>query len=95
MIHEAADEGDHFALEVFDYTGMILGQSLADAVALTSPQAIIFFGGLARAGALIIDPVKKYLEENLLTIYKNKISLLPSALPDADAAILGASALVW
>ena len=95
MVHEAAAQGDAFALELFDFTGKILGQCLADAVAITSPQAIIFFGGLAKSGDLLITPVRKFLEANLLHIYKNKVALLQSALPDADAAILGASALVW
>ncbi len=94
-IHEAALLGDKMALEIFDYTGRILGQTLADAVTVTSPQAIIFFGGLARSGKLLLGPVQKYMEENLLRIYKNKIAIIPSDLPDADAAILGASALAW
>ncbi len=95
IIQEAAQQGDAFALEIYDYTGKILGQSLADAVAITSPEAIIFFGGLARGGSLIIDPTRKHMEENMLHIYKNKVALLQSTLPDADAAILGASALLW
>ncbi|MCB9045764.1 MAG: ROK family protein [Chitinophagales bacterium] len=94
-IHEAALAGDKLAIEIFDYTGKILGQTLADAVAITSPQAIILFGGLAKAGDVLYGPVKKYMEENLLSMFKDKIELLPSALPDADAAILGASALAW
>lgn len=94
-IHEAALAGDELAIEIFDYTGMILGRTLANAVAITSPQAVILFGGLARAGEVLFDPVKKYMEENLLSVFKNTVELLPSALPDADAAILGASALAW
>lgn len=94
-IHTAAEKGDRLALEIFEYTGRILGQTLADAVAITSPQAIIFFGGLARAGGLILEPTHRYMEANLLRIYQNKVQLIPSALPDTDAAILGASALVW
>ena len=94
-IHIAAEKGDPFALELFEYTGEILGRTLADVVAITSPEAIIFFGGLAKAGDLILDPAKRHMEENLLRVFKNKISFLPSALTDADAAILGASALVW
>lgn len=94
-VHHAAENGDALALEIFDFTGKILGQTLADAVAITSPQAIIFFGGLAKSGELIFRPVRKYLEASLLRIFKNKIAILHSALPDADAAILGASALVW
>jgi len=95
MIQDAAQHGDQLALEIYEYTGKILGQALADAVAITSPQAIIFFGGLARGGDLILKPVRRHMEDNMLHIYKNKVALLLSALPDADAAILGASALVW
>lgn len=94
-VYDIALTGDKLALDVFDYTGMLLGQTLADVVAITSPQAIIFFGGLAKAGDLLLKPVKKHLENNLLHIYKGKVELLLSALPDTDAAILGASALVW
>ena len=94
-IFEAAEKGDAMALELFEYTGKILGQTLADAVAITSPEAIIFFGGLAKAGDMLMRHVQRYTEANLLNVYKNKVSLLYSALPNADAAILGASALVW
>lgn len=94
-IHDAAQAGDKLALDIFEYTGMILGQSLANAVAITSPQAIIFFGGLAKAGDILLKPVRKHLEDNLLFVYQGKVELIPSALPDADAAILGASALAW
>ena len=94
-IDKAARKGDEIALEAFDYTGQVLGLKLADAVAHTSPEAIFLFGGLAQAGDLIFDPVRKYLEENLLNIYKNKVKVLPSKLPPGEAAILGSSALVW
>ena len=94
-IYEAAVQQDKLALDIFDFTGKILGQSLADAVAITSPEAIILFGGLAQAGPYIFEPTKKYLEDNLLIIYKNKIKLLPSELKESDVAILGAAALVW
>ncbi len=94
-IHEAAMAGDQLAIEIFDYTGMILGRTLANAVAITSPQAVILFGGLAKAGEVLYLPVKKYMEESLLSVFRNTVEILPSALPDADAAILGASALAW
>ncbi len=95
MIHEAALQGDAFALEVFEYTGKILGQTLADVVVITSPEAIIFFGGLAQAGDLLFKHVRRHMEDNMLNIFKNKVAFVMSALPGADAAILGASALVW
>lgn len=95
MIDDAARKGDTLALEAFEYTGEVLGLKLADAVAHTSPEAIFLFGGLAQAGELIFEPVKKYMEEHMLNIYRDKIKVLPSELPPGDAAILGASALVW
>jgi glucokinase len=91
----AAEQGDKLALEIFDYTGKILGQSLADVVAITSPKAIILFGGLALASHFIFEPTKKYMEQNMLRIFQNKVLLLPSELHETDAAVLGASALVW
>ena len=94
-IYEAAQAGDEMALAIFDVTGKILGQALADAVAITSPQAIILFGGLAQAGSFLFGPTKQYFEDNLLIIYKNKIDILPSELKESDVAILGAAALVW
>jgi len=95
MIDEAARKGDIIAKEAFDYTGEVLGLNLANAIAHTSPEAIFLFGGLAQAGDLIFEPVKHYLEENILNIYKNKVKVLPSKLPPGDAAVLGSSALVW
>ncbi|HJX72046.1 MAG TPA: ROK family protein [Bacteroidales bacterium] len=95
MIHEAARKGDQIALETFEYTGKILGLKLADAVGHTSPEAIFLLGGLAKAKELIINPTKKYMEENLLPIYRNKVKILPSSLQDLNAGILGASALAW
>lgn len=94
-IHDAAVQGDALALELFVFTGTILGQTLADIVAITSPEAIIFFGGLAKSGDLLMNHVQKHMEGNLLRVFKNKVKLMYSALTDADAAILGASALVW
>jgi glucokinase len=94
-IYLAAKAGDPMAVEIFNFTGKILGQTLADAVAITSPKAIIFFGGLAKAGAYILTPTKKAMEENLLAIFKNKIEVIPSGLVERDAAILGAAALAW
>lgn len=92
-IYEAAVVGDKLALEIFEFTGKILGQTLADAAAITSPEAIILFGGLSKAGDYIFNPTKKYFEENLLIIYKNKIKIIPSLLNENDAAIIGAASL--
>lgn len=94
-VYDAAIEGDVVAKEIFDYTGKILGQSLADFVAFSAPEAIVLFGGLSKAGDLIMNPIRENMEANLLPLWKGKIKLLFSELKEADAAILGASALAW
>jgi len=95
IIFEAAQRGDKLALEAFDRTARYLGWKLADSIAHTSPEAIILCGGLAAAGDFIFTPTKKYMEEFLLNIFKNKVRLLPSGLPPGNSAILGAAALIW
>ncbi|GAB6012635.1 ROK family protein [Viscerimonas tarda] len=94
-VSEAALQGDNLAKEVYEYTGQILGEAFADFIAFSSPEAIILFGGLTKAGELIFNPVHKNMEENLLPIYRNKVKLLMSDLKESDAAVLGASALGW
>ncbi len=95
MLSQFAAKGDPIAKECFRVTGQKLGYALADAVTITSPEAIFIFGGLAKAGSLIFDPIKWYMEENMLVTFKNKVKVLPSELQNKNAAILGASALVW
>jgi glucokinase len=94
-VYEAARKGDKIAKDVFKFTGQILGEALANFVMFSSPEAIILFGGVIKAGKLLMDPVKKHMEKNLLPIFQNKVKLLFSELKESDAAILGASALVW
>ena len=94
-VYDAAVKGDKLAQEIFEYTGKILGEALANFVAFSSPEAIILFGGLAKSGEYITKPIQKALEDNVLNIYKGKTKLLLSQLKDADAAVLGASALGW
>ena len=95
IIADCANQGDALALEIFDYTAEQLGFSLANTVAISSPEAIILFGGLANAGSLIIDPTQRYMEQYMLHIFKNKVKLLGSTVPQHQAAILGAGALAW
>ncbi|MBK7228547.1 MAG: ROK family protein [Ignavibacteriales bacterium] len=95
MIYTSALAGDKLAKEAFEITGKILGLKLADAVAVTSPEAIILFGGLALAGDMIINPTKKSLEENLFHVFRNKVKILPSGLPEGNSAVLGSAALIW
>ena len=94
-VYEAALEGDELALEIFNYTGNILGLALANAVMTTSPEAIILFGGLTKAGEFILKPTRDSMEDNLIQVFQNKVKILISHLKEAHAAILGASALVW
>lgn len=95
MITDAALEGDQIALLAFDFTARILGIKLADAVAHTSPEAIILFGGLANAGDLLLIPTKKYMEEFLFHVFRNKVKVLKSDLNEGKSAVLGAAALIW
>lgn len=94
-VAEAANAGDELAKEIFHYTGSMLGEAFADFVAFSSPEAIILFGGLSKAGDLIMDPIRESMERNLLPIFRNKVKLLFSELKESDAAVLGASALGW
>jgi glucokinase len=95
IIHDAAKRGDPLALRAFKHTGQMLGFKLAEVVAHTDPEAIFLFGGLALAKDLIFEPAKEYMEENLLSIYKGKVKLLESQLSTQNAAVLGASSLIW
>ena len=94
-IYDAAIKKDNIAIDVYTFTGKILGQALANFIMFSSPEAIILFGGLTKAAELLLTPTRKYMEENLLPIFQNKVKLICSQLNESDAAILGASALVW
>jgi glucokinase len=94
-VYEAAIQDDKLAKDIFDFTGTILGKALANFVMFSSPEAIILFGGLTKAGDLILKPTREHMEENLIQIFQNKVKILISHLRESDAAILGASALVW
>ena len=94
-VYDAAMKNDKLALEIFEMTGKMLGEAFADFVAFSSPEAIILFGGLTKAGDLIMDPVKRAMDANVLKVYGGKTKLLVSQLKESDAAVLGASALGW
>ncbi len=94
-VYDAAVSGDKLAQEIFEYTGEILGEACADFIAFSSPRMIVLFGGLAKSGELIMRPIREAMERNLLPIYKGKVKLVLSELKEADAAVLGASALGW
>ena len=94
-VYEAAIAGDKLAKEVYAFTGRILGIAMANAVMFSSPEAIVLFGGLTKAGDLILKPTREHMEDNLIQIFQNKVKILISHLRESDAAILGASALAW
>ncbi|MGI6313101.1 MAG: ROK family protein [Candidatus Cryptobacteroides sp.] len=94
-VYQAAKEGDKMAKRIFNYTGRILGEKLADFVQFSAPEAIVLFGGLARAKEFLYEPTLKAMNENLLPLWRGKIKILFSQLKESDAAILGASALAW
>ncbi|MDR2585852.1 MAG: ROK family protein [Prevotellaceae bacterium] len=94
-VYLAASQGDGLSKKVFDFTGTKLGESLADFVAFSAPQAIILFGGLTKAGDLITKPTEQAMNENMLSLWRGKVAIIVSKLPESDAAILGASALAW
>ncbi len=94
-VYEAAVKGDKIAQEVFTFTGQLLGEALANFVMFSSPEAIVLFGGVTKAGDMILNPTRQAMEANLVQVFKNKVKLMFSELKEADAAILGASALIW
>ena len=95
LVYDAAKEGDALALRVFEYTGKILGQKFADFIEFSAPEAIVLFGGLARAKEFLDEPIKKAMNDNVLPLWRDKVMLVYSQLKESDAAILGASALAW
>lgn len=94
-VYEAAMQGDKLAKEIFDYTGTILGEAFADMTVFSSPQAFILFGGLAKSGELLLKPLREAMDKNMMFAFKGKPQVLLSELKEADAAVLGASALGW
>ena len=94
-VYDAAKEGDKLALKIFEFTGKMLGRSFADFIAFSAPEAIVLFGGLARAKEFLLEPMETAMNENVVSIWKNKVKIVFSQLKESDAAILGASALGW
>ena len=94
-VYDAAIAGDKLAKDVFEFTGTLLGETFADFTVFSSPQAIILFGGLAKSGELLLKPLRNAMEKNMMGIFKGKVKILLSELKEADAAVLGASALGW
>ncbi len=91
----AAEQGDKLALSVYEFTGKLLGEACADFATFCSPEAFVFFGGLTKAGDLLMEPVKKAYNEHVMPIFKGKAKFLISTLNGSSAAVLGASAVGW
>ncbi len=91
----AAGKGDALAKEIYERAGEMLGEACADFAAFSSPEAFIFFGGMTKAGDLIMDPIKRSYDEHVLPIFRGKAKFLISGLNGASAAVLGASAVGW
>lgn len=94
-VYEAALKGDRLAIDIFNYTGTVLGRALAGFIAFSAPEAIVLFGGLARSREFLSKPVERAMNRYVMPVWKNKVKLLFSSLKESDAAILGASALAW
>jgi glucokinase len=94
-VYDAAKEGDKLAIKIFEFTGRILGEKLADFIEFSAPEAIVLFGGLARSKEFLTEPIQKAMDENVLPLWRGKVKLVYSQLKESDAAILGASALAW
>jgi glucokinase len=95
MIAEAAAKNDHVAVKAVDYTAEILAFGIINAIVFSSPEAIFLFGGLTQAGEMLFAPVRKYVDDNVQPIFKGTVKILPSAIPESKAAVLGAAALAW
>ncbi len=94
-VYDAAKDGDKLALKIFEFTGKILGRSFSDFIAFSAPEAIVLFGGLARAKEFLLEPIEEAMNANVLPMWKGKVKIVFSQLKESDAAILGASALAW
>ena len=94
-VYDAASAGDKIAKDIFEFTGKILGEAMADMTAFSSPQAFVLFGGLTKSGDLLMKPLKEAYDKNVLPIFRGKAKILLSELKESDAAVLGASALGW
>lgn len=94
-VYDAAKDGDKLAIKIFEFTGKMLGRSFSDFIAFSAPEAIVLFGGLARAKEFLREPIETAMNENVLPLWRNKVKIVFSQLKESDAAILGASALAW
>ena len=95
MIVEAAKKNDPIALEAIDYTAEMLAFGISNAIVFSSPEAVFLFGGLVKAGEILLAPVREYVDQKVQPIFKGTVKILPSGIPESNAAVLGAAALAW
>ena len=95
MIADAAAENDPIALEALDYTAEMIAFGIANAIGFSSPEAVFLFGGLAQAGELLFSPIREYVNQKVMPVYKGTVKILASGIPENNAAVLGAAALAW
>jgi glucokinase len=94
-IVEEAEKGDRIALAAIDYTAEMLAFGIINAITFSSPEAVFLFGGLVKAGELLLAPVRKYVDQNVMPIFRGTVKILPSSVSESNAAVLGAAALAW
>lgn len=94
-IVELAEKGDRIGLEAINYTAEMIALGIINAITFSSPEAVFLFGGLVKAGELLLAPVRKYVDLNVMPIFKGKVKILPSSVSESNAAVLGAAALAW
>jgi len=95
MIADAAAENDPIALEALDYTAEMIAFGIANAIGFSSPEAVFLFGGLAQAGELLFSPIREYVNQKVMPVYKGTVKILASGIPENNAAVAGAAALAW
>ena len=95
MIVAEAVNGDRIALEAINYTAEMLALGIINAITFSSPEAVFLFGGLVKAGEMLLAPVRKYVDQNVMPIFRGSVKILPSGISEANAAVLGAAALAW
>lgn len=94
-VYDAAVQGDALAIDIYNFTGEILGRALGNFIAFSAPEAIVLFGGMAQAGEILMKPLREAMDKYTMPLWRGKVKLLVSSLKSSNAALLGASALVW
>ena len=95
IVATAASENDPVAVKAMNYTAEMLGLAIVNAVVFSSPEAVFLFGGLTKAGDILFNPVREYVDKNVMPVFRGTVKILPSGISESNAAVLGAAALGW